>query len=363
MTPKSHPLPPGLVTLADHATHAKTLLPEATWAYFNGGAGDETTLRANLHAWQTLNLHPRVLRPLNELHTNTSLLGKTWPSPLLVAPMANQCLAHPDGESATALAASALGAGMVLSTQSNTPLESVARLHLADPGRGPLWFQLYALADRGWMLELTHRAKRAGFEALVLTVDAPIQGVRDAERRAGFALPPSLPQPHVPPSAPATLSQLLQQAPTWDDVQWLLDHAPLPVLLKGITHPADAQQACGMGVAGVIVSNHGGRVLDTMPATAHLLPSVASAVQGKCAVLADGGIRRGTDVLKALALGADAVLLGRPVLHGLANAGANGVAHVLRLLSDELMAAMALCGINNLKQANNSILGKTPSCL
>jgi 4-hydroxymandelate oxidase len=355
-------LPPGLASLADHEDHARRDLDPRVWAYFSGGAGDGITLRANRAAWDGIGLRPRVLAPLAGLDTRASLLGREWPAPILVAPMAHQGLAHPDGERATALAASALGAGLVLATQSGTPLEDVARVFLPEADRGPLWFQLYGFGDRVWMREMADRARRAGYEAVVLTVDAPVQGVRDAERRAGFALPPGFPAPHVPPSAgPRDLASLLAQAPTWDDVEWLLAESPLPVLLKGITHPADAERACSLGVAGLIVSNHGGRVLDTMPATATFLPRVAETVRGRCAVLVDGGVRRGTDIVKAIALGADAVLVGRPVVYGLANAGAAGVAHVLRLLRDELMAAMALCGKRRLAELRDPELVVLPS--
>jgi 4-hydroxymandelate oxidase len=338
-------LPRGLASLADHEDRAGLALDPRVWAYFSGGAGDGITLRANRAAWDGIGLRPRVLAPLAGLDTRTTLLGRDWPAPILVAPMAHQGLAHPDGERATALAASALGAGMVLATQSGTPLEDVAGIFLPEAVRGPLWFQLYGFGDRAWMRAMAARAHRAGYDALVLTVDAPVQGVRDAERRAGFALPPGFPAPHLPPSAgPRDLASLLAQAPTWGDVSWLLAESPLPLLLKGITHPADAERACALGVAGLIVSNHGGRVLDTTPATATFLPRVAEAVRGRCVVLVDGGVRRGTDIVKAIALGADAVLVGRPIVYGLANAGAAGVAHVLRLLHDELEAAMALCG-------------------
>lgn len=352
--PRRQSLPPGLFTLSDHEAMAQGRLDAAAWAYFHGGAADEITLRANRQAWDRLSLRPRVLRPLQPLDLGCHLLGKSWPTPLLVAPMACQRLAHPDGERATALAAAALGAGLVLSAQTSMSPELVAQLALGDAGRGPLWFQLYGLGDRAWMLELVQRVQQAGYEALVLTVDAPVNGVRDRERRAGFTLPPdwlALPGPAAPagaPGGPAGLQALLSQALSWADVEWLLARSPLPLLLKGITHPDDARQAASLGVAGLICSNHGGRVLDTLPATAELLPAIVHAVQGACPVLVDGGIRRGTDIVKALALGAQAVLVGRPILHGLANAGATGVAHVLRLLLDEFMAALALCGIDRL---------------
>ncbi len=349
-------LPAGLLSLADHEAQARDRLATVAWAYYSGGAADEITLRANRAAWDALALRPRVLRPLAGLSLASRLLGLALPCPVLVAPMAHQRLAHPDGELATAVAAAAVGAGLVLSQQSNIPLEAVAAHYLADRDRGPFWFQLHALGERGWLHELVARAEAAGVEALVLTVDAPLNGVRDRERRAGFTLPAGLATPHVPPFSAQNLGQLLEQAPCWDDVEWLQANSRLPLLLKGVTHPLDAAQACELGIAGLIVSNHGGRVLDTVPASATLLPELAAAVTGRCALLVDGGIRRGTDVLKALALGADAVLLGRPVLHGLANAGATGVAHVLRLLQDELAAAMALCGLRSLAEIDSSCL-------
>ncbi len=355
-------LPDGVVSLVDHESHARRVLDDAIWAYFSGGAADEITLRANVQAWQTIELVPRVMRPLSGGHTRVSLLGREWPHPILVAPMAYQRLAHPHAEQATALAAAALGAGLVLSTQASTLLEDVARTILPEAGRGPLWFQLYLLPDRCFMKTLVQRAEAAGFEALVLTVDAPVQGARDRERRAGFRRPADItainltgriaPTPRsLRPEQSKLFDDLMTHAPTWDDIAWLRSITRLPVLIKGVVHPLDARQALDCGAAGLIVSNHGGRTLDTMPATAALLPRVVQAVAGDAPVLVDGGIRRGTDVLKALALGASAVLVGRPVLHGLANAGATGVAHVLRLLRDELEIAMALTGCRTLADA------------
>ncbi|PZO11303.1 MAG: alpha-hydroxy-acid oxidizing enzyme [Burkholderiales bacterium] len=363
-------LPDGVVSLADHERHARLMLGDAVWACFNGGAADEITLRANTQAWQNIELLPRVLRSLAGGHTRVNLLGRELAHPMLVAPMAFQHLAHPHGEQATALAAAALGAGLVLSTQASTPLEDVARCFLPDAGRGPLWFQLYLQPDRGFTRELVQRAEAAGFEALVLTVDAPVNGVRDRERRAGFRLPAGvsagnlagLQEPAasaLKPGQSAVFDHLMTHAPTWDDVAWLRSVTRLPVLLKGVVHPQDAREALTCGAAGLIVSNHGGRTLDTMPATATLLPRVLQAVAGDAPVLVDGGIRRGTDVLKAMALGASAVLVGRPVLHGLANAGATGVAHVLRLLRDELEIAMALTGCRTLADAPGVLW---PSC-
>jgi 4-hydroxymandelate oxidase len=357
-------LPAGIATLADHEAHARTVLDDNAWAYFSGTAADGITLRANRSTWDAISLLPRVLQPLAGGHTRVQLLGRTLAHPLLVAPVAYQRLAHPDGELATALAASAQGAGMVLSTQASTRLELVAKAVRGDAQRGPLWFQLYLQPDRGVTRELVERAEQAGYEALVVTVDAPVNGVRDAERRAGFRLPPGISAVNLPlpaPLQPGTqhvplFNGLLANAPTWQDIEWLQAITTLPVILKGILDPADARQAAGLEVAAIIVSNHGGRTLDTAPATAAMLPRIADAVGDHLPLLVDGGIRRGTDVLKAMALGARAVLVGRPVVWGLANAGAVGVAHVLRLLQDELEVAMALCGIATLDRIPPSLL-------
>ena len=338
------------IQLCDHETLARAALDEAAWAYFSGGAADEITLQSNTRGWQDMGLAPRVLQDLKGGHTQVQLLGRPWPTPLLVAPMAHQRWAHADGEAAMALAAAAQGCGMVLSHQTSTPLQTVAELVRGEDDRGPLWFQLYWQTDPGAMRALIAEMEAAGYEAIVLTVDAPVQGVRDRERRLGPRLP--LPE-HVrpvhwqvqPPTENAGLcAGHANAAPTWDDVARLQSWTRLPVLLKGITHPLDAAQAVRLNLSGLIVSNHGGRTLDTLPASAQLLPAVVNAVQGDAAVLVDGGIRRGTDVFKALALGADAVLVGRPCLYGLAHAGARGAAHVLRLMRDELEMAMTLCG-------------------
>lgn len=360
-------LPAGIHCLADHEAHAARVLDEGTLAYLNGGSADEVTLRTNRQAWQDIPLMPRALRDLRSANTRVELLGRTWEHPVYIAPMAHHGLVHPLGEQATALAAAALGAGFVLSTQADTHMETVARLYLADPGRGALWFQLYFQRDRGLTQALVQCAEAAGFEALVVTVDAPVQAPRDRERRAGFRLPLHVRSAHLPnlPSADdahplqrgdsALFQHHLQHAPTWQDLGWLQGLTRLPILLKGICHPDDAREARRLGCAGVIVSNHGGRALDTCPPTAHLLPRVVDALQGDLPVLVDGGIRRGTDVLKAMALGASAVGLGRPVLHGLANAGPLGVAHVLRTLRDELEIAMALTGCSALQAAADAL--------
>ncbi|MEG3062072.1 MAG: alpha-hydroxy acid oxidase [Comamonas sp.] len=370
---------PDIVCLADHERRAAEVLDANAWAYFSGGAADERCLQANRSAWDDLPLWPRVLRPLAQGHTRVQLLGREYAHPLLVAPMAFQRLAHADGELASAYAAAALGAGFTLSTQASLPLELPAQAVLGTAGRGPLWFQLYLQHDRGFTRELVQRVERAGYEALVLTVDAPVSGVRDRERRAGFHLPAGISavnlQGLAPGGAPgaaapgaaapgdgALCAGMLRHAPTWEDLAWLQAQTRLPVLLKGILHPQDALQAARLQAAGIIVSNHGGRTLDSAPATARALPRIVQALQagpGNAAqlpVIVDGGIRRGTDVLKAMALGASAVMVGRPIVWGLANAGAAGVAHVLRLLRDELEIAMALTGCATLADATPALL-------
>jgi 4-hydroxymandelate oxidase len=283
----------------------------------------------------------------------------------LLAPIAYQRLAHADGELAVAFAAAAQGAGLILSAQASTAMEAVAAAMQAEPHSGSLWFQLYWRDDHGFMRELLHKVEGAGFEALVLTVDAPVHGARDRERRAGFKLPADVravnlggvKRPlNLQPGQSEMFDGLLPRAATWAEVEWLRANSRLPLLLKGLSHPRDARLAQELGVAGLIVSNHGGRTLDTLPSTVELLPRVRAAVGCAMPLLVDGGIQRGTDVLKAIALGANAVLLGRPYVHALAAAGAHGVAHALRLLRDELAIAMALCGCKTLAEANAELL-------
>ena len=363
-------IPPDTVSLADYERHAQARMDAGAWAYLQGGAGDEHTLDANVRAWQALQLVPRVLQRTAGGHTRTQLFGRTLAHPLILAPVAYQTLAHPEGEMDTALAAAAQKAGFVLSTQATTRLEDIGDAVAADDLRGPLWMQLYLQPDRAFTKALVHRAEAAGFDAIVLTVDAPTSGVRDRERRAGFRLPagvsavnlmgmapaPAREVPHENGHGSALFDDLLHHAPTWDDVAWLRAQTRRPILLKGVLHPDDARQALSLGVDGLIVSNHGGRTLDTVLPTARALPRIADAVGSDMPLLVDGGIRRGTDVLKALALGARAVLIGRPYVHALATAGALGVAHCIRLLRDELEAAMALTGCATLADIHRDLI-------
>lgn len=361
------------ITLRDYEALARARLDEPTWAYLHGTAADGLTLAENLAAWSSVKLLPRVLRPVAGGHTGTTVLGRSWAHPIFLAPVAYQKLAHPDGELATAYAAAAQEAGMVLSMQASVMLEEVSQAILPEPGRGPLWMQIHLYPDRGFMRQLLRRVEEAGYEALVVTVDAPCSGVRDAERRSGFQRPAHITavnlvnvpeaassQAALQPGESTLFNQLLHQAPTWDDIAWLQGETRLPILLKGILHEADARQAAGMGIQGLIVSNHGGRTLDTAVSTAWALPRIAEAVGNDTTVLVDGGIRRGTDVLKALALGAKAVLIGRPCVHALAASGAHGVAHVIRLLRDEFEIAMALTGCRTVDDIDQGLLVRTP---
>ena len=361
-------IPADVANLADFEAHARACMSEQAFAYLNGAAADEQVLRANRTAWDAIKLWPRVLRDLGGGHTRITLLGREWPQPVALAPIAYQRLAHPDGELASAYAAAAQGAGLILSAQASMPMQGVAQAMLSEAGRGPLWFQLYWRDDRDFMRELLQRIEAAGFEALVLTVDAPVHGARDRERRAGFKLPDDiravnlggLKKPlDLAPGQSAMFDGLMPRAAKWAEIDWLRQHSHLPLLLKGVAHPEDALEAQRRGVAGLIVSNHGGRTLDALPTTAELLPMLRATMGEDFPMLVDGGIRRGTDVLKAIALGADAVLLGRPYVHALATAGALGVAHALRLLRDELEIAMALCGCKQLSEAGPHLLWPT----
>jgi 4-hydroxymandelate oxidase len=345
--------------LRDYQLWAESGLSEQSLAYVNGGAADEHTSRGNESAWQSIRLRPRVLQDIRDGSTAISMLGRTWPAPLMVAPMAMQAAVHFHAEAGLAMAAAAQGWGFALSHQSSTSLEDVARRVVAQPGRGPLWFQLYVYRDHGVLTELIRRAEAANYEALVITVDAPVHGVRDREMRVGMPLEVTQASAHGPVlSSPlhgkGLCAGLADVSATWKDIAWVQTQTKLPVILKGITHPVDARMAVKAQISAVIVSNHGGRTLDTMPATAQSLEAVVQAVQGDCPILVDGGVRRGTDVFKAISMGASAVLVGRPCLWGLAHQGALGAAHICKLLRDELEMAMALMGCSNIASIERS---------
>jgi 4-hydroxymandelate oxidase len=329
---------------------ARERLERAVYDYIAGGADAERTVADNLAAWSRLQLRPRMLRDVGTVSTATTMLGAQVPTPILVAPMAYHRMCHPDGEAASAAGAAAAGALYVLSTQATMSVEEVAA---ATPG-ATRWFQVYVVRDRGWTAELAARAAAAGYGALVLTVDVPVLGNRLRDLRNRFRLPTGMAPANAPPAGGARQRELavdvIAQAGQFDPgltpdaIGWLADRSGLPVLVKGVLRGDDAVACLDAGAAGVVVSNHGGRQLDTAVASADVLAEVVEAVGGRGEVYVDGGVRRGTDVVKALALGARGTLVGRPVLWALATGGATGVEQLLSALAAELRLAMALCG-------------------
>ncbi|WP_328959227.1 aminotransferase class I/II-fold pyridoxal phosphate-dependent enzyme [Kitasatospora purpeofusca] len=349
----------GLFTLKDYEEAAKARFDQGSWDFIAGGAGQERTLAANLAAFDRVRLRPRVLSGSGAPDTRTTVLGRSWPVPIAVAPMAYHTLADPEGEVATARAAGRAGLPLVVSTFAGRTFESIA-----EAAGAPLWLQVYCFRDRSTTRQLVERAERAGFEALVLTVDAPRLGRRLRDLRNDFRLPDGMVPANLTggdyasPSAHALTE--FDPALDWSVIDWLREISSLPVLVKGVLSGADARAALRAGVDGIVVSNHGGRQLDGVPATLDVLAEITAAVGGVCPVLVDGGIRRGADVLAALALGADAVLLGRPVLHGLAVGGENGAAHLLELITEELVEAMALTGTPSVAEAGPALVGAEP---
>ena len=336
-----------LLNVWDYERAAAELLEPGPHAYFAGGSGDEWTLGENVAAFRRLALRPRVLRDVEEVSLATTVLDTELALPILVAPMAFQRLAHRDGEPAMARAAAAVGTIMCVSTVATATPREVAD---AAPG-APQWFQVYMFRDRELTRDFLAQARDAGYRALLLTADTPYLGRRERDVRAGWAVPADLDVPAMV-AALGRMHELsveeqfgfFSPSVSWRDVEWLSSETSLPVLVKGVHTSEDALLAVEHGAAGIVVSNHGGRQLDGVPATIDMLPEVADAVAKRVPVLLDGGIRRGTDVVKALALGADAVLAGRAVLWGLAVDGEAGAQRVLELLRDELFLALALCG-------------------
>jgi len=342
-------IPRDIVAVADYEPYARACLDDNAWAFLTAGAADEVTLRDNRAAFDRIRLRGAVLRNVQGGHTRVELFGNTYEHPVFLAPVGYQKLFHDEGEKATAAAAEVMSAPLIVSTLATTRLEELSSF------KAPLWFQLYLQPQRSDSLGMVRRAEACGCRALVVTVDAPLAGIRNREQRANFHLPAGIEAVNVPkyparptqplsPGASVVFDGLLAHAPTWNDLEWLTASTSLPVVVKGILDPADALLAIQHGAQGIIVSNHGGRVLDTLPASIDALPPIAAAVAGRVPLLLDGGIRRGSDIFKAIALGATAVLIGRPYIHALAAAGALGVAHVLRTLREELEICMALNG-------------------
>jgi 4-hydroxymandelate oxidase len=334
-----------LLNVRDYEREAARVLDPGAFGYFAGGAGDEVTLRDNIEAFSRWQLRPRMLVGAGEVTTATTVLGREVSMPLLVAPIAFQRLAHAEGEVATARAAADRGTVMCQST-----LSSVTPAELATAAQDAhLWFQLYWSRDRAFTADLLAGVVEAGFEAVVFTIDFPVAGRRERDVRGAFALPTDLSLPNIPdPLARqdfhADLGKIVDATLTWRDLEWLRETCPLPLVLKGILTAEDALLAAEHGAAGVVVSNHGGRQLDGVPAALDALPEVVEAVGEGVEVLLDGGVRRGTDVVKAMALGARAVLVGRPVIWGLAVGGEPGVREVLELLRRELELGLTLLG-------------------
>lgn len=340
------------INLAEFEACARAVLPTMAYDYYASGANDEITLRENCEAYRRLQLAPRMLVDVSKRCLQTTIFGDQISMPVLIAPTAMQRMAHPDGEVAMVKAAGKAGTIMVLSTLSTASIEEVTAA-----ASGPVWFQLYVYKDREITASLVKRAEKSGCTAIVLTVDSPHLGRRERDVRNCFSLPEGLclanlstagladlPKESADSGLAAYIASLYDTALTWADLQWLKSITKLPVLVKGILRVDDAERAIEYGAAGIIVSNHGGRQLDTVPATIDVLPAIAEACRGRAEVLVDGGVRRGTDVLKALALGARAVLIGRPALWGLAVGGEDGVASVLELLRQELDLSLMLSG-------------------
>lgn len=355
-----------LVNLAEYESRARDIAEHSTLDYYDGGSNDEITLRENGAAFSRITLYPKVFRGVGERDTRTTILGVPASTPVMVAPVALVGMLHPEGEVPVVRAASNAGSIVTLSTFSVTPIEEVVAA-----ATGPVWFQLYVYKDRSATEALVKRVEAAGCTALELTADAPILGRRERDVRNNFSLPDGLWAPNLtadgtlpsPESSAGSRSPfatafdtLVDPNLTWDDIEWLTSVSELPVLVKGIVRADDARLAIDAGAAGVIVSNHGGRQFDTAPAAIDALGPVADAVGERAEVILDGGIRRGADIIKSIAMGARAVQIGRPIVWGLVVDGEEGVRDVLSLLRDELDLAMALAGCRSIDEVSLDLL-------
>lgn len=351
------------VSISDFEILAKEKLSQMAYDYYSGGANDEITLRENEVAFKRIFLKYRVLVDISKRDLSVEILGQKISMPVMIAPTAFHKMAHEDGETAVARAAKVSDTIMILSTLSNSDVEDVAK---ENPGG--VWFQLYVYKDRGITRELIKRSEEAGCKAIVLTADAPLLGARYKDVKNKFTLPEGITVKNLLPAKKEKLpnvddsglsdyvQKFLDPSLTWKDIEWIKSITKLPLLIKGIACKEDAVLAIKHGADGIVVSNHGGRQLDTCRATIDVLPEVAEAAGDKLDVLIDGGIRRGTDVIKAVALGAKAVLIGRPVIWGLAAGGENGVKSVLEILRNEFDLAMALCGCDSVKKITKDLI-------
>ena len=352
-------IPAYLQTIHDYEVEAKKHLSTMVWDYLVGGAMDETSVQENLNQFKDIQLLPRMLKDLTHGNTSCTILGQTFPHPIFLAPIGHQQQFHAEAEAASALAAEVLGSNIILSTFTNTDMRQLKK---ENPYK---WFQLYWQGNREKSLELVKIAESHQYKAIVITVDSPHTGIRDRERRAFFHLPEGMQHPHTPTHIPIPELQdgdhpvfngLMKIAPTWEDIAWIAQQTELPIILKGVVHPQDALLAIQHGVKGLIISNHGGRVLDTCISPLIALQMIKKVVPDDFPLLFDGGIRRGSDIFKAIALGASAVLIGRPYIYGLATAGALGVAHVIKILKEELEITMALMGTATIEDINNEYI-------
>lgn len=354
-------IPPGIHCAQDYEALAGQFLPGPVQAHLHGGTGHDVTANANLAAFAELSIMPRLLRDVRQGETRLHLAGTERPHPIFLAPLAGQSLFHPKGEVETARAAGAAESCLIASTQSSLTLEDIAKA--AGPDR---WFQLYFQPERSSTLDLVRRAEAAGYGALVVTLDTPVQAPSLRSLRAGFQpsdsaaanlapYPPSVP-PAPSPGHSRILRSLMSRAPTWADLEWLGSQTALPLWIKGVLHPLDAEAFLSLGAAGLIVSNHGGRSLDGAPASLTALPAIRARVGDAFPLLFDGGVRSGTDIFKAIARGADGVLVGRLQACALSVAGALGVAHMIKLLREELELCMALAGCATLADIRQSEL-------
>lgn len=348
--------------IKDFEIASKLQLEGCIFDFIYGGAADEVTSDENKKSYWQLKLIPKILSGVQDPDTSTSLFGQTLQMPILIAPMGFQKISHPNGELETAQGAKQAGTVMVVSTYSMTPLKEIAENSATAP-----WFQLYILKDRDITKSMVELAENLGYHALVLTVDAPIYGNRERELRNPLTMNIMLPDLKriiqqlslkLELSNAKHFNSLLDPNITWKDIEWIKSITGLPIILKGILRADDAQKAVEYGVAGIIISNHGGRQLDTTPATIKMLPMIAETIDNKLEILIDGGIRRGTDILKALALGAKAVLIGRPILWGLCTEGKTGVYKVLDLLQQDLKTTMILCGCQKLNDISSDLIVK-----
>jgi 4-hydroxymandelate oxidase len=334
-------IPPGVVTLEDFEALARQRLSAKAFESVRGGGADEITIKWNREAFNRIPLRPRVLVDVSRLDTRVTLFGQSLPFPILLAPAGVHGMLHPQGELETARGSSKAGALMVIPDATARPIEEIVRAATPTP-----WFQLYISTDRGAVRAKAQRAEAAGCKAMIVTVDGAAPGVRNSLMRAPFN----------PIATPAEMKTGSDTSLSWKDIAWLRSFVRIPIVVKGIIDPRDAEQAVAEGIAGISVSNHGGRTLDTAAATIDALPAVAEKVAGRIPVFMDGGVRRGTDVLKAIARGASAVMIGRPFLYGLGTAGADGVERVVTILRQEFEMAMALTGRPSLAAIDRSVL-------